>query len=500
MLWFTYVTVFIITNTDVVIKNTYSDRRRANICDRLSYSIRNSYAERHFTIKKDYTTSNPAVHKITVSGKAYNLNEDNGVFVDHTQEESIDAMIAKLKRATARTIFPQYFWNSSLEELTKILGAAARRRGKPLRAYANLNTYLNIRSNVSNWQLVHRDVTRFALYNPENPALHEHLQDLATKEITNIGENDGGTQFKMVFHYADGGRAIFKPMRYSRNIEANPNHFVFDDLERHVAEIAAFHLDRILGFYRVPPTIGRRVNLTSEIQPRAPRKILDTFFISPAGNKCVYGVCDLYCDSAHAFCGNPDMLEGSVQSYLPSEKFAPRVDWWQPWKRAYMEDGKADWETNDTYCETVRHKAPFNNGKLLLDMIDAHTFDFLTGNKDRHSFETFEEFGNYSFPVLYDNGRGFGRQDYDAMSILTPLRQCCMIRKSTFLKYVKLYTGPYRLSALMERSLASDPVAPVLLPGHLQALDRRVQKILLTVAKCLESGMPATSVIIADNF
>ena len=94
----------------------------------------------------------------------------------------------------------------------------------------------------------------------------------------------------------------------------------------------------------------------------------------------------------------------------------------------------------------------------------------------------------------------FGRQDYDVISILAPLRQCCMIRKSTFLKYVKLYTGLDRLSALMEKSLANDPVAPVLLPGHLNALDRRLKKILLTVAKCLESGLSASSVIIADRF
>ena len=94
----------------------------------------------------------------------------------------------------------------------------------------------------------------------------------------------------------------------------------------------------------------------------------------------------------------------------------------------------------------------------------------------------------------------FGRQDYDAMSILAPLRQCCLIRKSTFLKYTKLYVGPNRLSSLMEKSLAGDPVAPVLLPGHLNALDRRLKKILLAVVKCLETGIPAKRVIIADKF
>ena len=40
---------------------------------------------------------------------------------------------------------------------------------------------------------------------------------------------------------------------------------------------------------------------------------------------------------------------------------------------------KAYWEENDDLCDSIRHETPYNNGKLLLDMIDAHTFDFLSG-------------------------------------------------------------------------------------------------------------------------
>ena len=59
------------------------------------------------------------------------------------------------------------------------------------------------------------------------------------------------------------------------------------------------------------------------------------FVLIPAGNVCFYGVCDYYCDSAHAFCGNPHMIEGSVQSYLPSRNIASRTSWYQPWQRSY---------------------------------------------------------------------------------------------------------------------------------------------------------------------
>ena len=36
---------------------------------------------------------------------------------------------------------------------------------------------------------------------------------------------------------------------------------------------------------------------------------------------------------------------------------------------------------NEAYCDGVRNRSPYrdNSGKLLLDIIDMHIFDFLTG-------------------------------------------------------------------------------------------------------------------------
>ena len=114
-------------------------------------------------------------------------------------------------------------------------------------------------------------------------------------------------------------------MRYPREQETLPDHFYFSDFERHNAEIAAFHLDklvficscdvnslymyartcdwtflidfrhygnilllcRVLGFYRVPPTVGRRISVTHDIEAHATEEFARTIFISPGKQSLV---------------------------------------------------------------------------------------------------------------------------------------------------------------------------------------------------------------------
>nr|KAF6479916.1 FAM20C golgi associated secretory pathway kinase [Molossus molossus] len=117
--------------------------------------------------------------------------------------------------------------------------------------------------------------------------------------------------------------------------------------------------------------------------------------------------------------------------------------------------------------------------------MDMTIFDFLMGNMDRHHYETFEKFGNETFIIHLDNGRGFGKHSHDELSILVPLRQCCRIRRSTYLRLQLLAKEEYKLSLLMAESLRQDRVAPVLFQPHLEALDRRLRLVLQAVGDCV---------------
>ncbi|RVE51652.1 hypothetical protein evm_003784 [Chilo suppressalis] len=339
--------------------------------------------------------------------------------------------------------------------------------------------------NASNLEKFQLRIAQHELYEEEEVLVDAVLKDMSSLPIIHAEQKEGGTQLKLIIDYPNGIQALFKPMRFARDVQTLPNHFYFSDYERHNAEIAAFHLDRILGFRRAMPVVGRVLNMTTEIYDVTEGDILKTFFVSPANNFCFHGKCSYYCDTGHAICGNPDMLEGSFAAFLPSSDLAERKVWRHPWRRSYHKRRKAQWELQSDYCDTVRTTAPYDSGRRLLDLMDMAVFDFLTGNMDRHHYETFKMFGNETFTLHLDQGRAFGKAFHDELSILAPLLQCCVIRHTTLRNLLKFHNG-IPLSKYLRESMKIDPVAPILWEPHLAALDRRIVTILDAIRKCVD--------------
>ncbi|XP_071947852.1 glycosaminoglycan xylosylkinase-like isoform X2 [Antedon mediterranea] len=294
---------------------------------------------------------------------------------------------------------------------------------------------------------------------PENaPELGDVLHAMATRPITKADVGYKGTQLKVTLYLAGGQVVVFKPKRFSRDhvIEGSP----VAGYDRHNGEIAAFHLDRILGFRFAPLVVGRIVNLTKEIIPVATDELMKTF-IYRDGNQCFYGKC-FYCTPLEPACAEGEIMEGSVTLWLPKKMALRR--WRHPWSRTYKEGVQARWEYDDTYCEDVKRNYPVNRFPLILDMTDAAVFDSLIGNADRHMYETFKEHGDTARMLHLDNAK--------------------RLRKSTWIKLQELKNG--QLSQVMEAVLSHDPISPVLSDLHLQAMDRRLQSILEVVGDCFQ--------------
>uniref|UniRef100_A0A4W6D2Z2 FAM20 C-terminal domain-containing protein n=1 Tax=Lates calcarifer TaxID=8187 RepID=A0A4W6D2Z2_LATCA len=342
------------------------------------------------------------------------------------------------------------------------------------------------------WLRFHLGISCWELYNRKDHNLAQLTHYLATQRILGAVQKTGGTQLKLLISFPNYGQALLKPIRQSRDAETDVNLFYFSDFERHNAEIAAFHLDRLLGFNRIPPVVGRLINVTTEIREiTTDHRLSRTFFTSPAGNVCFYGQCEYYCAAEHPVCGQPHVLEVSLAAMLPDLTLAPRRSWRSPWRRSYSRTKLAPWEKDLTYCDTVKQTPPYNHGTRLVDLIDMAVLDFLMSNMDRHHYETFEKFGNETFLLHLDNGRAFGRHSQDEPSILAPLQQCCRIRRSTLLRLHLLSLPSFRLSDIMRESLAQDPlavVAPLLSEPHLSALDRRLGTVLQVVQTCQEQN------------
>ncbi|KRZ87546.1 NADPH--cytochrome P450 reductase [Trichinella sp. T8] len=320
--------------------------------------------------------------------------------------------------------------------------------------------------NTTIWDRYYLSMSTCRMYNSET-VVDQLLNLLVTMPIQDVKNMEAGTQLKLLITFENNYSALFKPMRQNREEETNPNHFYFSDFERHNAEIAAYHLDRILKFYKAIPTVGRRINVTADIELNSKLSpgLNDTFFLSP------------------------DMIEGSMQIFLPDEEMVPTDYVRSPFRRTYSRNKQlAEWQYNKNFCnEKVVRLEPYNNGSRLLEMIDAYIFDFLIGNQDRHHFEFFNltNNGHLGFIMNLDNGRGFGDSKKDDFDILAPLVQCCMIRPRTLKRLLDYYFGPVSLSTALNRSMASDPLAPILADKHLLAIDRRLEAVLLQVSKCI---------------
>ena len=63
---------------------------------------------------------------------------------------------------------------------------------------------------------------------------------------------------------------------------------------------------------------------------------------------------------------------------------------------------------------------------------------------DRHHFEYIEEFGKRANLVMLDNGKGMQTTWQHDLSVLAPLYQCCIIRRSTYVKLLVLHESKSR--------------------------------------------------------
>ena len=114
------------------------------------------------------------------------------------------------------------------------------------------------------------------------------------------------------------------------------------------------------------------------------------------------------------------------------------------------------------------------------------TASSILGNMDRHHMMRIGSFGANTALIHLDNGRSFGRYDYDDLTILTPIRHCCLFRYSTFARLYRVHRQG--LSTLLSRSLENgEQLRNILVNEHLKAVDRRLEILFEHLDNCIKT-------------
>ena len=260
------------------------------------------------------------------------------------------------------------------------------------------------------------------------------LERLASAPITEITRNPGGATITLRVRFADGSRGVFKPEQ-----KHSASNFR--------SEIAAYHLDRIVGFARTAAVVGRTISYPHLLE------------------------------QLEASSSDPEFLE-RVRAEVPARdgRVAGSVIAWHSGKLASAEPPKG-WTEGLCSKEPLREEL----AKRLPEWSDLVVFDFLIDNTDRWSGGNVLSLGGG--PVIFlDNAAGFAPwRASKGETTFARLKPVCRFRRATVEALRALgpaVSAEARLGARLERSLAADPLAPVLGKAQFHALDARVGQLL----------------------
>lgn len=256
------------------------------------------------------------------------------------------------------------------------------------------------------------------------------VQRLAAGPVARVEWHGGGVSLTFRVKFADGKKALFKPEQTLSG-------------SNHRAEIAAYHLDRLLGFGRVAVVVGRafpvsflRDAVTDEkLQERLARELVT----------------------------DGTRIEGALIAWHA----APLVN----------AEPKAGWRAS------MSGKAPVDDAlaKRAAELSDMTVFDFLIDNTDRWSGGNVLSLGRDGPLVFLDNASALLPSRARAgASLQQDLSRVCKFRRQT----VAALRADRDLAGEVAASVAKDPLGTKLEPRVVDAMRARVSALRAHVDRC----------------
>jgi hypothetical protein len=254
---------------------------------------------------------------------------------------------------------------------------------------------------------------------------------LASAPIVAIKRNTGGKGLTLRVRFADGQRAVWKP-------DQKKGAGTFR------SEIAAWHLDRLLGFGRTAVVVGRSI-----------------------GKSHVLAQLD------HADTDPEAMARFEAELVEHDGRVSGAMIAWHD-KTLVNAEPPRNWEWPDAGVTESR----------IFEWSDMVAFDFLIDNTDRWSGGNVLSLGKDGPLVFLDNAAAFspGRAQKNEMQS-SRLESVCRYRPKTE-DSLKRLAEKHTLGTALLASLAHDPLAPVLTEQHARAIDLRLEKLVEHFAAC----------------
>ncbi|CAH1799751.1 unnamed protein product [Owenia fusiformis] len=365
---------------------------------------------------------------------------------------------------------------------------------KPCPAYNQevVEKYHNI------WMWANKNINSDELY-PDSPEVDGvldalHKAPIVKVDILDLDNFEAGTSGKWILTLAGGQKAVFKPLMEKMG-EPKAHGYCNYGYEMPSSEIAAWRLLRLLDIRNAPYAVGRKVNLRTEIIPAATPKFMRKLVIKE-DHLCYRDKCR-YCDKDTVACPAGDLLPGSVVYWLPRKlHMHTKPPDYTPWSTIQRDRiwGSIGFN-NKTFCNMIPKIPPYGNPEYFRDLFDFAVFDYLTYHYDTKHYTIADHSEAHGLTVRLDHGRTFcvHRKDEDQV-FLAPIYQCCTIRRKLFEKLQEFKEN--KLSDALRDALKEDPLYPILVEQHYQAIDRRYNKIMDTFDKCAQAQKGYASILL----
>lgn len=260
------------------------------------------------------------------------------------------------------------------------------------------------------------------------------LERLATAPIVDVVRNKGGATITLRVRFADGARAAFKPEQ--RHSASN-----------YRAEIAAYHIDRVLGLGRTAPVLGRSID-ARRVRQFLEHAETDASWLERFDREVVV---------------RDGKLRGALIAWH-EKRLVPAAPP-HAWTRALSDAG-----------------AGTLPAERAAEWTDLLAFDYLIDNTDRWSGGNVLALGDQGPLVFLDNAAGFMRSAGAAPED-SPLAPVCRFRRQTVETLRAGADG--RLVRHLRRTLIGDPLGSPLTNRELRELESRLAKLLVHIDGCI---------------